>query len=70
MNKNTTDKDDPIVAYAAGAITHFELEDKTGLWFGDVLIELGKRGLQLPRFDTTAHYNEKQKALYNSIFGG
>jgi predicted transcriptional regulator len=70
---NRKDVDDPLIdelmkAYSAGAMTHRELEEQTGLWFGDVLGELGKRGLPLPKTDSTVHYNEKQMALYESIF--
>jgi hypothetical protein len=70
---NRKDMDDPLIdelmkAYSSGAITHRELEDQTDLWFGDVLGELGKRGLPLPRIDSTVHYNEKQMAVYKSVF--
>jgi hypothetical protein len=70
---NRKDMDDPLIdelmkAYSSGAITHRELEAQTGLWFGDVLGELGKRGLPLPRVDSTVHYNEKQMAVYKSVF--
>ena len=55
-------------AYSSGVITHRELEDQTGLWFEDILGELCKRGLPLPRVDSTVHYNKKQMALYTSVF--
>jgi hypothetical protein len=55
-------------AYAAGNISRRGVEEVTGLWFGDILAELGCRGLQLPLFDSRALLNEKQLALYNTIF--
>ena len=72
-SRNRKDMNDPLTdelmkAYSSGAVTHRELEDQTGLWFGDVLGELGRRGLPLPRIDSTAHYNKKQMALYKSVF--
>lgn len=55
-------------AYSSGKIPRRILEEKTGLWFGEILQELGKRGLSLPRVDSTVYYNSRQMALYNSIF--
>ncbi|MDP2783003.1 MAG: hypothetical protein Q8O38_00215 [Sulfurimicrobium sp.] len=56
-------------AYSAGRMTRRALEDETGLWFGEVLAEMGKRGLPLPRVDSTVHLNSKQLALHDAIFG-
>ena len=55
-------------SYASGNITRRNVEDATGLWFSDILEELGKRGLHLPKVDTRIHYNGKQLALFNTIF--
>lgn len=61
-------KDKLFEAYSSGKITRQTLEEKTGLWFGEILEELGKRGLRLPRVDSSIYWNDKQMALYNSIF--
>lgn len=58
-----------FTAYSSVKITRRILEEKTGLWFGEILEELGKRGLHLPTVDSTAHFNDKQMTLYNTIFG-
>ena len=60
--------DEMLNAYAAGMITRRNVEEATGLWFSDILAELGRRGLQLPKVDTRMHLNDKQLALYNTIF--
>lgn len=50
-SRNSKDKqlDKLLMAYSSGKIDRRTLEEKTGLWFGEILEELGKRGLQLPR---------------------
>lgn len=58
-----------MTSYAAGKITRKMVEETTGMWFGDILAELGRRGLSLPRVDTRTHYNAKQAALFKTIFG-
>jgi prevent-host-death family protein len=60
--------DEIINSYASGKITRRNVEEATGLWFSDILEELGRRGLQLPKVDTITHLNDKQLALYNTIF--
>lgn len=55
--------------FANGLITRDQIAEQTGIsWFGDVLEELGKRGLSLPRTDCSIYYNDKQKAIYDEIF--
>jgi len=61
--------DEILSSYASGKISRRNVEEATGLWFTDILAELGRRGLQLPRVDTRVHLNDKQLALYNAIFG-
>ncbi|MHB8914871.1 MAG: hypothetical protein ACYC4K_03550 [Thiobacillus sp.] len=56
-------------AYSAGKMSRTELESATGLWFGDVLLELGKRNLPLPRFDPSVQYTPEQKELHEKLFG-
>lgn len=59
---------DLLNSYASGKIARHNVEEATGLWFSDILAELGRRGLQLPKVDTRAHLNDKQLVLYNTIF--
>lgn len=60
--------DEIINSYASGKMTRRNVEEATGLWFSDILEELGRRGLQLPKVDTKIHLNDKQLALYSIIF--
>ncbi len=60
--------DELLNSYASGNITRRNIEEATGLWFSDILEELGRRGLQLPKVDTRIHYNDKQLMLFNTIF--
>lgn len=61
-------KDDLFEAYSSGRVTRRVIEEETGLWFGEVLEEMGKRGLKLPKVDSTIHLNDKQLALHNAFF--
>ena len=60
--------DEIINSYASGKMTRRNVEEATGLWFSDILEELERRGLQLPKVDTRTHLNDKQLALYSIIF--
>ncbi len=60
--------DEIINYYASGKISRQNVEEATGFWFSDILDELGRRSLQLPKVDTRVHLNDKQLALYNAIF--
>lgn len=47
-----------LARYASGTMTSRELAGATGLAFGEILVELGKRNLALPRVSaqrTAAH---------------
>ena len=70
---DSEDKDFDIekafAAYSAGQMRRTELEELTGLWFGDILLELAKHNHPLPRFSSFANYTTEQKALYDKIFG-
>ncbi len=57
-----------FAAYSTGEMPKTELEKLTGLWFGDILLELGKRNLPLPRFSSFHTYTPEQKALYDKVF--
>jgi len=65
---NTKQLDEILRSYAAGNIARRNVEEATGLWFSDILEELGCHDLQLPRVDTRSHYNDKQLALFDTIF--
>ena len=61
--------DQLLRAYSEGKSGRRELERATGLWFGEILAELARRGLPLPRVDTRVHFNEAQRRLYEQVFG-
>ena len=58
-----------LTAYSAGKMSRTELEDFTGLWFGDVLLELAKLELPLPRYNSSSRYTPEQKEMYDELFG-
>ncbi len=51
--------------YAAGKLAWREISAETGIAFGDLLAELGRQGLQLPR--VTPEKRPEQVALFNAI---
>lgn len=51
--------------YAAGKLAWREIAAETGVSFGDLLAELGRQGLQLPRVTPTKR--PEQVALFNAI---
>lgn len=57
-----------LAEYSGGVISRKKLEEVTGLWFGEVLAEMAKRGLALPKVNTAQKFNEKQTALFNRVF--
>ena len=63
-----TQFDQALADYSAGKLSRHELQNQTGLWFGDVLLELAKRGLQLPRFDPAPSCSAGEQAIYNELF--
>jgi hypothetical protein len=48
-SQNPSQLDLLLAQYAGGTLTSRELWCATGLAFGEILLELGKRGLALPR---------------------
>jgi hypothetical protein len=48
-SQNRPPIDQVLASYAAGALSWREISDSTGLAYGEVLVELGKRNLALPR---------------------
>lgn len=58
-----------LAAYSEGRISRRELEQSSGLWFGEILAGLAERGLPLPRVDTRMHFNEAQHHLFTQVFG-
>lgn len=61
--------DQLLAAYSEGRMNRRELEQATGLWFGEILSELAVRRLPLPRVDTRIHFNEAQMRLFQQVFG-
>jgi hypothetical protein len=62
------DFDEALSAYSAGIMSRSELEKLTGLWFGNVLLELAKRELPLPRYAPSIRYTPEQKQMYEKLF--
>ncbi|MBV6320987.1 hypothetical protein [Duganella violaceipulchra] len=58
-----------LAAYSEGRISRRELEQSSGLWFGEILNELARRGLPLPRVDSRLHFNEAQRNVFERVFG-
>jgi prevent-host-death family protein len=52
--------------YSSGAISWHQVSDETGAAFGDLLIELGRQNLQLPR--VAAKKRPEQQALLDEVF--
>jgi len=63
------DIDQLLAAYSEGRMDRRELEQATGLWFGEILSELARCRLALPRVDTRVHFNEAQQGLFQRVFG-
>ena len=61
--------DQLLLKYSKGQLGRKELEQASGLWFGEILAELGRRGWPLPRVDSTVHFNAAQRELYRQVFG-
>ncbi|OFA04807.1 hypothetical protein [Duganella sp. HH101] len=58
-----------LAAYSEGRISRRELEQSSGLWFGEILAALAERGLPLPRVDTRVHFSAAQRHLFTQVFG-
>lgn len=65
----TTELDPLLAAYSEGRMSRRELERATGLCFGEILSELARCQLRLPRFDSRVHFNEAQRRLFERVFG-
>ena len=60
--------DQPLALYSEGALSWRELSDSTGLAYGEVLVELGKRKLALPR--VSPERRPEQDALFERALRG
>lgn len=60
--------DELVRLYAMGNLSWVDLASSTGLAYGDVLIELGKRGLAVPR--GVPNRRPAQDALFERALGG
>lgn len=54
--------------YSNGRMDRHDVQDETGLSFGEILQRLRQAGLTLPMVRTYGRFNERQRALYNEIF--
>ena len=53
------------IAYSKGLITWPQIAEETGASYGDLLLELGRKNLAIPKI--TAKKNSEQIALFNRI---
>lgn len=60
--------DELLQAYSAGDLDQLSLQECSGLWCGDILAELARRGLPSPVVDSVAGYSAAQRALCGEIF--
>lgn len=58
-----------LMAYSTGRLSRQDVEEKTGLWFGEILDALRQRRLSLPKVHASAYLNTGQTELYHRIFG-
>jgi len=61
--------DQLLEAYSQGRLSRKELEQATGLWFGEILSAMRARSLPLPRVDSRIHFSEAQQRLFEQVFG-
>jgi len=54
--------------YSNGDVSRRQIEEVTGLWFGEILSEMAKRKLSLPRVNSAIKFNANQSALFERIF--
>jgi prevent-host-death family protein len=54
--------------YSRGLVARKDVEGMTGLWFGEVVAEMAKRGLSLPIVGSEQKFNASQAALFDRIF--
>lgn len=59
---------DLLSKFADGLIDRHEVQAKTGLSWGEVLLAIREHGLTLPIVRTYDRYNEAQKAVYKQVF--
>lgn len=57
-----------IRRFAAGEIDRHEVEDKTGLHFGEILLLMRERGIARRRVGTYESMSGSERALFDEIF--
>ena len=55
--------------YAGGHISRKVLQESTGMAFGEILSEMAREGLTLPRVDSRALLSDEQKLLFTRLVG-
>lgn len=60
--------DEILAMYSKGLIDRHDVQDETGLSFGEILQRMRQSGMTLPIVRTFDRFNDRQKALYNEIF--
>jgi prevent-host-death family protein len=58
-----------LTRYSQGVLNRRDLQEQTGLSFGEVLQGLGELELSLPRVKTAHRYSAKQRSLHEKVFG-
>ena len=57
-----------LAEYSAGVVSRKRVEEATGLWFGEILAEMAKRKLALPKVNSALKFNAEQSVLFDRIF--
>jgi hypothetical protein len=59
---------DLLSKFADGLVDRDDVQDKTGLSWGEILLKMRECGLTLPIVRTYDRYNDAQKVAYNEVF--
>ena len=66
--RNSRSTEPLLKLYAAGRLGRADLEEETGLHFGEIILAMRVAGLTLPRVRTLDRLNAAQRALYDQVF--
>lgn len=55
--------------YAVGHISRKTLQESIGMEFGEILSDMAREGLTLPRVDSRALLSDEQKLLFTRLVG-
>jgi len=60
--------DELLGMFSKGLVERRDVQDETGMFFGDILTRMRRLGLTLPIVRTFERFNSQQRALYEEIF--